>query len=150
LDEDDIENKKCFKTSIENTQGHLKCNRCKQDLPLDQFKTKKNGIHNETCSSCLDKTRCKHSRLKTQCKECKGASISEHIQRRYECKECKGEGICEHIRIRSKCKECKRGNICEHMRQRSRLRLDLNVGNLKEEVFVTMVDRDRGLASISM
>jgi hypothetical protein len=118
LDEDNPE-KKRPKTSEKNSEGHLKCTSCNQYLPLDQFRIKKNGTHNKTCSSCLDKMRCQHNIQRSKCKECKGGSICEHDKIRSLCKECKGGGICEHDRRRSRCKECKGGGICEHDKIRS-------------------------------
>jgi hypothetical protein len=46
------------------------------------------------------------------------------------------------MRQKSVCKECKGGGFCDHSRQRSRLRLDVDVRNVKEEVFVNMIEED--------
>lgn len=78
-----------------------KCNRCKVNLLLSNFKVKRNGKLTKICMECNRKTvarrnvenakddgsRCEHGKLH-YCKKCKGPGICEHNKRTYLCKQC--------------------------------------------------------------
>ena len=102
-----------------------KCARCKCVASLDSFRSnKRTGELNKTCSSCLQKRKCQHGRLRSQCGEspCEGSQICQHGRRKDQCKEspCKGSQICQHGRCKSYCKEspCRGSQICSHGRRK--------------------------------
>ena len=102
-----------------------KCNVCKVNLTLDNFKKKRDDSLQKGCNECLvkrknlaDKNKCEHGRIRSRCKDCGGASICEHGRQRSSCKDCGGTSICEHDRQRQNCKECGGSQICEHDRRR--------------------------------
>ena len=106
-------------------QERKKCNRCKVNLLIKEFKPKRDGTFTKRCIECLDKekkwkqkNKCEHNRQKPSCKECGGSSICEHNRYKSICKECGGTQICVHNRQKSKCKECGGGSICEHNREK--------------------------------
>ena len=103
------------------------CGKCKVNLPLTHFKTKRDETRSKHCIKCLDvakaqreKSKCEHGRRRSSCKECGGGSICEHGRRRSTCKDCGGGSVCEHKRQRSTCKDCGGSSICEHKRERSK------------------------------
>jgi len=106
-------------------QERKKCNRCKVNLLIKEFKPKRDGTFTKRCIECLDKekkwkqkNKCEHNRQKPSCKECRGYQICEHNRYKSICKECGGTQICVHNRQKSKCKECGGGSICEHNREK--------------------------------
>jgi hypothetical protein len=95
-------------SEIEQTKQ--KCQRCKYELLLEEFKKKRDGTYPKTCIVCCnklkeyrDKSKCPHGKRKTRCKDCGGGSICEHSCRRYICKICNPIGhlskvMKDHIR----------------------------------------------------
>ncbi len=100
-----------------------KCTRCHVNLPIDHFKTKRNGDLYKLCIQCTQKDRerpkCQHGKQKYYCKLCGGKGICPHGKRKVVCKDCGGSQICKHQRHKSVCKDCGGSQICKHQRQRS-------------------------------
>ena len=62
-----------------------KCPRCKVNLSLEHFKSKRNGDLMKRCNLCLqrdaeyrNKNKCEHGRQKQLCKDCKGSKNCDH------------------------------------------------------------------------
>ena len=90
-----------------------RCQRCKVNLPIGDFKMKRDRSYQKTCNDCLlkikefrNKNKCPHGRRQTICRDCSGGSICEHNRRRSQCIECKGGSVCIHNIRRSTCKTC--------------------------------------------
>ena len=64
----------------------IKCNRCKKELPVEQFKINRYGRYQKNCIECnkkraewLRKYKCIHNKRKDRCKYCDGGKINTEI-----------------------------------------------------------------------
>lgn len=122
-----------------------KCSKCKVNLPLTHFKSKRDETLSKMCIQCLEKSKeviernkcehgkrrtlckecgggsyCEHDKIRTDCIDCKGGSICEHEKRKRDCLECNGSQRCEHGKRKARCKECDGGSYCQHKREKYR------------------------------
>lgn len=72
-----------------------KCQCCKVEHSVDNFKRKRNGDIMKSCKQCLEKkklyrseSKCEHGKERCKCIFCGGSQMCEHLRRRCECKDC--------------------------------------------------------------
>ena len=101
---------------MSDTETHMQyCNKCKQNLPIDQYKKKRTGVYCKLCTQCQthaktqrDRKKCVHNKQKQACATCDGSSLCvPHKKNKYSCTQCgTGSWVCIHRRVKSDCKQC--------------------------------------------